>query len=308
MALEQTGAGKNLWASDRHYTLREVMKRKVRKFNTTGTDYHLTLNPQSHGTPLMDQLGEIFDSMVDEMTTGMADNDLVRFVLQSQSLDYPISLPYMPRHELNAERIMGEVQRVLQSNENVNLEDGMHFHLVHVGMPQGGVAVPKRKHYGFKLSKFLDAKRCVIRIRNKDVLCLARALVRDMARQGKDSAYDSIRHGRSIEGILAKELHQKAGVPEDLCGLPEVAKFQDVIDEYQIVVLSAEHFNAIVFEGLKRDKQIYLYHHDNHFDIITSVSAFLGRGYWCLECKKGYNMKEKHRCSRVCKCCFTEGC
>ena len=55
---------------------------------------------------------------------------------------------------------------------------------------------------------------------------------------------------------LAKELHQKAGVPEDLCGLPEVAKFQDVIDEYQIVVLSGEHFNAIVFEGPKRDKQI----------------------------------------------------
>ena len=98
------------------------------------------------------------------------------------------------------------------------------------------------------------------------------------------------------------------GGPEDLCGLPEVAKFQDVIDEYQIVVLSAEHFSAIVSEGPKRDKQIYLYHHDNHFDIITSVSAILGRGYWCLECKKGYNMKEKHRCSKVCKCCFTEGC
>ena len=47
---------------------------------------------------------------------------------------------------------MGEVQRVLQSNENVSLEDGMHIHLVHVGMPQGGVVVRKREHYGFKLS------------------------------------------------------------------------------------------------------------------------------------------------------------
>ena len=69
----------------------------------------------------MDQLGNIFDSLVDKMTTGMADNDLVRFVLQSRSLDYPISLPFMPRHELNAKRIMGEVQRVLQSNEEVDL-------------------------------------------------------------------------------------------------------------------------------------------------------------------------------------------
>ena len=51
----------------------------------------------------MDQLGEIFDSMVNEMTIGMTDNDLVRFVLQRKSLDYPVSLPFMPRHELNAE-------------------------------------------------------------------------------------------------------------------------------------------------------------------------------------------------------------
>ena len=54
---------------------------------------------------------------------------------------------------------MGEVQRVLQSNENVNLQDGMQVHLVHVGMPQGGVASRKKKHYGFKLSKFLDTKK-----------------------------------------------------------------------------------------------------------------------------------------------------
>ena len=127
MALNQVGAGKNVWKSDKHYTLHEVAKRTVRKFNTTGTDYHLSVNPQSNGTPLLDQLGTIFDSMVDEMTNGMAENDLVRFVLQSKSLDYPISLTFMPRHELNAERIMGEVQHVLQSNENVNLQDDMHW-------------------------------------------------------------------------------------------------------------------------------------------------------------------------------------
>ena len=209
------------------------------------------------------------------MTIGMADNDLVRFVLQSKSLDYPVSLPFMPRHELNAERIMGEVQRVLQSNENVNLQDGMQVHLVHVGMPQGGVASRKRKHYGFKLSKFLDTKKSVIRIRNKDLLCLARALVTDMARQEKHPDWNSIRQGRERQSVLAKELHQKAGVSEGLCGLSEVATFQQVIEDYQIVVLSSDHFNAIVYEGLRREKQSFLYHHDNHFDVITSVSSFL---------------------------------
>jgi len=45
-------------------------------------------------------------------------------------------------------------------------------------------------------------------------------------------------------------------------------------------------------KGPKREKQIYLYLHENHFDIITSVSAFLGKGYWCLDCKEGFNNKK----------------
>jgi len=277
MALNQFGAGSNVWKSDKHYTLRETVQRRVKKFNTTATDYSLSLNPQPSGQSLMDQLGEIFDSLIDDMTTGMADNDLVRFVMQSKSLEYPISLPFMPRHELNAERIMGEVQRVVQSNENVSIQDGMQVHLVHVGMPQGGVASRKRKHYGFKLSKFLDTKKSVIRIRNNDLLCLARALVTDMARQEKHPDWNSIRQGRERQKALAKELHQKADVPEGLCGLSEVTTFQEVIEDYQIVVLSSDHFNAIVYEGPRREKQIYLYHHDNHFDVITSVSSFLGK-------------------------------
>ena len=87
MALNQFGAGGNVRKSDKHYTLREMTRRKVLKFNTTGIDYHLTLKPQSNGVPLMDQLGKIVDSMVNEMTIRMADNDHVRFVLQSKSLD-----------------------------------------------------------------------------------------------------------------------------------------------------------------------------------------------------------------------------
>ena len=77
---------------------------------------------------------------------------------------------------------MGEVQRVLQSNEQVSLQDGMQVHVVHVGMPQGGVALRKRKH-SLKLSKFLNSKKSVLRIQNKDSLCLARALVTDIAQQ-----------------------------------------------------------------------------------------------------------------------------
>ena len=150
----------------------------------------------------------------------------------------------MHRHEMNAERIMGEVQRVLQSNEQVSLQDGMQVHVVHVGMPQGGVASGKRKH-GFKLSKFLNSKKSVLRIQIKDSLCLARALVTNIAQQDNDPGWNSIQMGRKEQQLLAQQLHQKADVQEGLCGILEVGKFQKVIDNYQIIVLSAKHFNAI---------------------------------------------------------------
>ena len=55
-----------------------------------------------------------------------------------------------------------------------------------------------------------------MRIRNNDLLCLARALVTDMARQEEHPDWNSIRLGRQRQRLLAKELHQKAGVPEGL--------------------------------------------------------------------------------------------
>ena len=207
LAEEQVGGGQKLWSSN----LRQIGSRNVHKFNTTATDYLLSLNAKSKEQPLLDHLGNIFDSLLDEITAGMADNDLVRFVLQSRSLDYPISLPFMPLHELNAERITGEVQRVLQSNEQVSLQSGMQ---VHVGTPQGGVASRKRKHYGFKLAKFLDNKKAVLRIQNKDSLGLARAIVTDIARQDKDPEWNSIWMGRKEQRLLTQKLHQKAVVPK----------------------------------------------------------------------------------------------
>ena len=130
----------------------------------------------------------------------------------------------------------------------------MQVHVVHATMPQGVVASCKRKHYGFKLSKFLGSKRSVLHIKNKDSLYLTPALVTDIAWQGHYSNWHTIRQGCTLQGVLAQNLHKKAGVPKRFCGLPEVTKFQAVVENYQIIVLSAEHFNGIVYEGPKQQK------------------------------------------------------
>lgn len=55
-----------------------------------------------------------------------------------------------------------------------------------------------------------------------------------------------------------------------------------------------------MYQGPEAEKKIHLYHHDNHYDVITTMSGFLNRSYFCQKCQKGYDHKEKHICNVPC--------
>ena len=118
------------------------------------------------------------------------------------------------------------IQRTSQSSRRLQV------HVVHVGMPQRGVASGKRTH-GFKLSKFLNSKKSVLRIQNKDSLCLACALVTDITQQDNDPGWNSIRMGRKEQRWLAQQLHLKADVEEGLCGSWQIPNNRPLCQTFQ---------------------------------------------------------------------------
>lgn len=146
-------------------------------------------------------------------------------------------------------------------------------------------------------------KRCFIRIQNNDNLCLARAVVTAKARIDGHDQWNSIRQGRNIQKVLAVQLHEKTGVPLTKCGIEEAKHFKNVLKDYQINILSKEHFNGIIFSGPETEKRLYIYHHDDHFDVITSMAGFLCKNYYCVRCKTGYDHVSKHRCNNPCASC-----
>ena len=161
-------------------------------------------------------------------------------------------------------------------------------------MPSGA----GRKDKYANLDRFLSEKQCIIRIQNRDELCCARALVTEKARLNKTENGDGIRKGYTI-----RALHHQANVPMRKCGIDDVKLFQKVMNDVQINVVSKEHFNGIIYEGPEAEIKIYLYHHDEHYDVITSMSAFLNRSYYCHSRHKGYQHREQHRCNNVCSSC-----
>ena len=111
-------------------------------------------------------------------------------------------------------------------------------------------------------------KRSVIRIQNTDNICLARALVVAIAKIENDEQYKSILNKHcTLQTRLVHELHEKCEVPLTQCGLIEVKQFQTHLLEYQINIVSKENQNSIIFAGPDAEKRIYLYAHDNHYDV-----------------------------------------
>jgi hypothetical protein len=85
----------------------------------------------------------------------------------------------MPRQRLTTERVLAEFERVIQSNHEFHLDDTVNVDLIHVEMPYSGKGTKRSE---INLEKHLERKGSVVRVQNKDELCLARALVIAKAR------------------------------------------------------------------------------------------------------------------------------
>lgn len=77
-------------------------------------------------------------------------------------------------------------------------------------------------------------------------------------------------------------------------------KIQTVFS-HQIIVYGDE--NNILYKESDKFKQVFLYNANNHYDMITPITGFLGVKNYCSKCNKGY--QNMHNCSEICNACYT---
>ena len=290
--------------NERPFYVESVRQVNTKKFRTKAMNYRVQFT-NAHVdveiTSLHGRLHEIFQQILDETIGGIPPQDQVRFVLHSNQLEYPINFPFMAPGRLTTERILAEFERVIQSNKEFRLNDTVEINVIHVSMPTGGKGT---KCSEVNLEKHLKKKKSIISIRNEDELFMARALVVAKAKFDNDPQDRHIRmSNRPLQTRLAQELHQNAGVPFGPCGIDQAKLFQAYLTEYQISIVSKEYGNKVIHAGPEKDKKIYLYMHNNHYDVITKMLGFFAGVYYCHTCKKAYEHQEQHRCPNACKCC-----
>ena len=101
-------------------------------------------------------------------------------------------------------------------------------------------------------------------------------------------------------------------VPERLCGIPEVKKFQAVLPGYQIKVLTFDAPHQVIFCGdTNPTKFMSMIKEGDHYHGCWSYGAFMLKSYFCQNCNRGYDHDdfEHHPCEgRWCHLCERKEC
>ena len=126
--LNQTGRGEKR-KSDRqgeepgqyYYEMESVRKHYSKKFRMTATDHTVRFNNVLHNVDLLEsheRTQAIFHHLIEDVTSDMNPNDQVRFVLRSDQLQTPISIPFLPLEELTTERVFSQLEKVIHPMRN----------------------------------------------------------------------------------------------------------------------------------------------------------------------------------------------
>ena len=206
----------------------------------------------------------------------------------------------------------------LNSNEAFNPSQSFSVDVVIVRMPGKGKGRKKNNPGQRCLDKENKRKKCIIPINNQDDLCCARAIVTMKAHchknQGMDEfrKWENLRHGYPVQQREAQELHRQAGIDEGPCGLQELEQFQQALgSNYQLLVMARMYPFHLIYYGPPAPQKICLLKSNEHYDGVTSFSAFTNRGYYCFDCQRAFNTNDKshHSCrGKRCSACSRFDC
>ena len=204
--------------------------------------------------------------------------------------------------------------QALNSNEQFEMDNSFQLSITQVHHAHQGTGKPRRtKPEHAQLSTLTAKKTSVIRIRNNDDLCCARALVTAKARVDQHPKCPSIQRGTKLQKELALRLHEEVRVPLGSCSYDALTAFSAApsLVGYQIILVDADRSFHITTFGHVQDKQLILLHEKDHYDVITRLPGFFGSSYVCATCWKPCNDAGRHRRTKQkghCRACCQKAC
>jgi len=289
----------------------------MKKYDTDAC--HITIRPREQGVDedMYQYIHAILEELIAHIVRSLSPADLVGMRIMSSSGEgkNDIGVPLRRADQLSSEVVLETVTKILQSNESFFLDGGLAVRYVVVRMKSGGGGGRKRDEYSVYDEYCRRNGGIVVIGRSDDNLCLAKALVVGLAHAHREDSAAARRRWRAVNNPLsqarlkreAEQLCRDAGV--DLRGggsIVEVARLQDHLQDYTVTVFEDDrHGRRVLYGGpVSEDRRpIDLILGDNHFNLVTSLTAAFYHKRYCRHCHYGYNNVEAHRCPLQCLNC-----
>ena len=117
----------------------------------------------------------MFEDILDESHGDLAVNDLGRVVIHHDELQDPIVVALQPWDRLNVDIVMGQIEKVLNSHQELAMNESFEITIGMINLPKGsGKRRPITSLNGDKNS--IQIKKSIVTIDNDDQLCMASAI------------------------------------------------------------------------------------------------------------------------------------
>jgi hypothetical protein len=301
------------------YTLERSESKVNTKFGIASEVFSVEQTDKMSPEDLAFMLDDVLESVSDEQSIGP--NDLVRLIYRGSADDgSTISVSTGSNNWASAsDALMDKVNSAVQSAQTAKINGRIEVQAI--SMPSGG---------GYKAIRKLEdfaKKKCVIQIKNKDKLCMARAIIVSLAAQHKvdilakicGENLSSLRlkyitTGRQLQTEYAVELHRKCGLAEVECGLDHCKQFELILG-IRVIIRKVDAMLSVVYKGnrdINTTTYAYLMMTNQHYDAVSSIHGLLGKRKYCHSCDKAYDKDDEHKCESIrcstCRSCRRPNC
>jgi len=263
----------------------------------------------------------VLQELIDKMTSGLPENVKLQISLENDRNDRISQTKLLNKADMIsklADWVILFIDYYDMKPEDITIK------LLKIDIPTGTGRVHK--------IITVNNKRSIIQVRNRDTLCLARAIVVGLAVQNKEKLQDTFKNnitdnelkeinksrqsksqiydgiisdsektylvqGRKFQEVLAKALHRLCRIPIRQSGndLQDVKLFEQRLNiEIQIYNLESRQ----IYKGSESEIKVYILMTENHYDVIGNIA-----GFTCLNASGNKSRDSKCKtCKNKTKC------
>ena len=288
------------------------------KRNIHSSVYNVNHNLGSfkHLFQISTEIDNLFDSFIRPHLELCKDNDKICVDISHENLATDVFISPFRKIKYRKTDFFNALYEVAQSNQTFLL-DGQLKIKVSITKAIEGSHKSKYSKAPQTMNEKLKKSRSVILIENDDEGCAFHSLAICINKHElennprKDYHWQRIRKNiGKARTIFADGLARKCGLTlNKAVTIDDFPNIQKVLD-YQIIIIDSKNYKNKLYIGDEKAKQVYLLHSQTienkfHFDAIINIHGYIGMNYYCHYCFTAYNVKNSHKCNKICDKCLS---